>query len=272
MNKYCIILLAAFLAVTSNGQLLRSHDSGFEVTLMKLCKAHYLFDDIALDTNGANQISIWLTAKTWSNPKDTKTLVDSIKLLAESSSLKEYKVLVFGKPTPSMRIAQITIGPTGSELDYTYTKAKQESLSVGKSTWKTVDVLQVRGLRIYKGLHADSVFMSLTTADRTSEPDIINDGSGNLTGTHHWKVDDKLIDITFARWDGMYRVQGIRTRDVGKSPQVKSNNDTQKEAATRPKSCCLYDDCKAYGGCKNYSNCYGACLDDCMRVGCPLCK
>lgn len=274
MKKLLWIVLLMFLAIGTSSKVLKADDSGFESALLKLCKTHYLFDDILLDTSGSNHLSIWLKAKVWNNPIDTRKLVDSIKKLAKTSALSEFKISVFGKPSLSNRIALITVRPKGVVLDYTYIEAKQKSLPFKKSSWKRVSVLTVRGQRIYEGLHADSVFKVLTQTDRISESDVKNDGTGSLVVTHHWKVDNQFIDITFRRSDGMYRVHSIRKRLSNKTlkqqkqPQKKSNGNI----ATRPKSCYIYGDCKMYGGCNNFSNCYGACLNDCKRNGCPLCK
>jgi len=84
---------------------------------------------------------------------------------------------------------------------------------IEKSSWETVDTIEVRGQVIYKGLHADTVFNVLKKSDGISDPDIRNDGYGNLIVTHHWKVDNRYIDITFERWNEMYRVKEIKVRE-----------------------------------------------------------
>gem|GEM_PF-1515320 len=84
---------------------------------------------------------------------------------------------------------------------------------IEKSSWETVDTIEVRGQVIYKGLHADTVFNVLKKSDGISDPDITNDGYGNLIVTHHWKVDNRYIDITFERWNEMYRVKEIKVRE-----------------------------------------------------------
>lgn len=274
MNKRLFVVLIVFLAIGISSKLLNARDSGFEFALSKLCNSHYLFDDILLDTNGSNHSSIWLSAKVWNNPKDTRKLVDSMKMLAEKLAPNEYKISVFGKPSLSNRIALITVIPKGAVLDYAYIEAKQKSLAFKKSSWEKVAVLKVRGRTIYKGLHADSVFEVLTKTDRISETDVKKDQAGNLVVTHHWRVDGRYIDITLRRWDGMYRVHSIRKRLSGKGEkqQKGTKKKTNRNIATRPKSCHIYEDCKMYGGCKNFSNCYDACLDDCRRNGCSLCK
>ena len=82
--------------------------------------------------------------------------------------------------------------------------------TIEKSSWEAVDTIEVREQVIYKGLHADTVFNVLKKSDAISDPDIRNDGYGNLIVTHHWKVDERYIDITFERWNDMYRVKEIK--------------------------------------------------------------
>ena len=270
LKNRCVIPLILGLAIIC--QSVSAEGSSFETELTTLCQKHYLFDSIVVGNTEPNNVSIWLSVRAWSNPNDTRSLVNQIKEFSENARRNEYEILVFGKPLLTSMIARIAVGTEGAKVDYTYDKAKRDSFAFRNSGWETVHVLQVGGLSIFKGLHVDSVFAVLTPADRVSDPDITNDGAGNMTGTHHWKKENRLIDITFKRWDGMYRVHSIRVLEGKSSTPKRSSNKTAKATATRPKSCCIYDDCKAYGGCDNYSNCFGACLDDCMRVGCPLCK
>lgn len=258
LGRYILTALAIFLVICTSSQLLRADNSTFEETLFELCNGHYLFEDIILDPSGSNHSYIWLIAAAWKNPRDTKRLVTTIKMLAKQSTLNEYEISVFGKPSLTNRIALITIRPTGVTLDYTYTEAKQKSFALKKPSWEQVDVLKIRGRAIYNGLHADSVFEVLTKSDAIAAPDVNKDEDESLIVTHHWKVDDQFIDITFRRWDNMYRVRAIRV--------------VYDKAATRPESCHIYEDCTMYGGCKNFSNCYGACVDDCVKSGCSLCK
>ncbi len=240
-------------------------DVDFRNIILELCKNHYLFEEIIKDSLDSDHVSIWLNSKVWDNPKDTRKLVDMIIYQADKSGLNDYQVSIFGKPIVTNRIAFITVDSGSTDLDYTYSEAKSEF------SWKEVAVLTVRGRSIQKGLHADSVFEVLTKFDRISESDVKNDQkNGSLIVTHHWRIDDQLIDITFERWDNMYRVSKIKNRFTYNNKKAKKKSPTN--VASRPKSCHIYEDCKMYGGCKNFSNCYGACIDDCKRNNCTLCK
>ena len=272
MNRFISFVLIVFLTIVASSQLINASNSKFEAALVKLCKAHYLFEDIVIDRYGSDQASVWLSDKVWSNPKDTRKFVNSIKLLAETSDINKYEISVFGKPSLSNKIAQITVGPIDPVLDYTYDEAKWESFAFRKSFWEKVESLKIRGLTIIKGLEADSVFKVMSKPDRVSGPDVKGDGKGGLIVTKHWKVDDQFVDITFRLRDERYRVQVIRVFDINKERQKEKEKKAKKQVGTRPKSCHIYEDCEMYGGCENFSNCYGACWDECKRSSCPLCK
>jgi len=227
MNRFISFVVIVFLTIGATSQFINASNSKFEAALVKLCKAHYLFEDIVIDRYGSDQASVWLSDKVWSNPKDTRKFVNSIKLLAETSDINKYEISVFGKPSLSNRIAQITVGPIDPVLDYTYDDAKWESFAFRRSFWEKVESLKIRGLTIYKGLHADSVFRVMSKSDGISGPDVKRDGKEGLIVTHHWKVDDQFIGITFRRWDNMYRVQIIRVFDINKERQ-KENEEKAK--------------------------------------------
>lgn len=272
MNRYKFIVFIVFLVIGITSRSIKADNGRFEVALEELCNAHYLSENIVIDTYGSSQAFVWLSDKVWSNPKDTRKFVNSIKLLAETSDINKYEISVFGKPSLSNRIAQITVGPIDPVLDYTYNEAKWESFAFRKSFWEKVESLKIRGLTIIKGLEADSVFKVLSKPDRVSGPDVKGDGKGGLIVTQHWKVDDQFVDITFRLRDERYRVQVIRVFDINKQRQKEKEKKVKKQVGARPKSCHLYESCEIYGGCENFSNCYGACYDECKSSSCPLCK
>ena len=272
MNRYKFIVVIVILVIGTTSRSIKADNGRFEVALEELCNAHYLSENIVIDTYGSSQAFVWLSDKVWSNPKDTRKFVNSIKLLAETSDINKYEISVFGKPSLSNKIAQITVGPIDPVIDYTYDDAKWESFAFRRSFWEKVESLKIQGLTIYKGLHADSVFRVMSKSDGISGPDVKRDGKGGLIITHHWKVDDQFIGITFRRWDNMYRVESIRIFDIDKERQKEKEKKAKKQVGTRPKSCHIYEDCEMYGGCENFSNCYGACWDECKRSSCPLCK
>ena len=272
MNRYKFIVLIVFLVIGTTSRLIKADNGNFEVALAELCNAHYLSENIVIDIYGSSQAFVWLSNKVWSNPRDTRKFVNSIKLLSETSDINKYEISVFGKPSLSNKIAQITVRPYGVELDYTYDDAKWESFAFRKSVWEKVESLKSRGLTIIKGLEADSVFKVLSKPDEISISDIKRDEKGGLIVTYHWKVDDQFIDITIRRWDNMYRVESIRVFDINKERQKEKEKKAKKQVGTRPKSCHIYEDCEMYGGCENFSNCYVACWDECKRSSCPLCK
>lgn len=230
MNRYKFIVLIVFLVTGTTGQLIKADNSSFEAALVELCNAHYLSENIVIDTYGSSQAFVWLSDKVWSNPKDTRKFVNSIKLLAETSDINKYEISVFGKPSLSNRIAQITVGPIDPVIDYTYDEAKWESFAFRRSFWEKVESLKIRGLTIYKGLHADSVFRVISKSDGISGPDVKRDEKGGLIITHHWKVDDQFIGITFRRWDNMYRVESIRVFDINKERQKEKEKKANLKA------------------------------------------
>lgn len=267
-----IIIIASIISYSSDQQIPANH-SLVEKALIKkitnLKSSNYLIDKI---NPKKNSVYVELYSKTWNNPNDTKKTAYSIASLLKQSDVKDdYFILI---QHASFHLYKLVKSDTLVIIENYYKRSKNKYMAKKpkkNNEWKIVDRIEIRGQKIFYGLHADTVFKVLTSSDQIKESDIKKDGAGNLIVTHHWKVNNKKIDITFERWSGMYRVKKIKVLedDSSSKKQAKKN---KKAKAKRPESCCIYDDCEKYGGCDNFSNCYGACLDDCMRTGCPLCK
>ena len=91
----------------------------------------------------------------------------------------------------------------------TQKETKKETTDLDK--WETTDHIYVKGEIIGFEDPADVVFEILKRNGvvKISEPDVLGDG----TVTHHYKINNKYVNITFERSYGQYRITKIRCRN-----------------------------------------------------------
>ena len=243
-SKAILFIICSIIGLLILNSILdRSHSvsnkiiySASEKKLIKEIKqthnTNYLINKINTFKNGMN---VELNTKTWKNPNDTKNLAYSIASLLKQNNVEDdYSILVHQS---SFKIYKLVKSDTLVIIENYYKKNKKKykaEILEENNKWKTVDEIEIRGQKIYHGLHADTVFKVLTKSDQIKESDIRKDGSGNLIVTHHWKVDNRKLDITFERWFGMYRVKKIRVlneRESNSKSTITSESNKVKVTA-----------------------------------------
>lgn len=125
-----LLLTLAITNATTDGATVDENRKELERAVVAAFSSHYLTKYVSLEDNDL-WLSVELEGKTWRNPKDTRSLVDSIVVLAEQNVPLTKRTFPFkiyiDEPISGLPVADIHVSLSGEvSLKYTYSSNRQK--------------------------------------------------------------------------------------------------------------------------------------------------